>query len=386
MQSSHPCPHCDRMLGVSEIEAATDGGRPRPSDPDDAPDLEISEAIDLFITRNRPDWKGETARTYRKSLATFEEFAEDEGLETIDDFELWRVGKFTDWLIRQDFARATVQSKQKQARRWLKWLSAQGYVPMGTHMAIETLQLDDKEQTSSAIMRPDTIRKFLEFYRGSTKWYGKRRHALLELIGHTGARRSCIRCLDFEDYDSDERTLKFINRPETGTRLKAGDTHERKVILSDVPNEVLREYVERERFDVHDDHGRRPLIASRVGRPAKSTLTNWLYRATIPCVMRECPHGRRRRNCPWTSQTEASKCPSSISPHPIRRGSITWQQNIGRSIEDVADRAATTPDVIRRFYDRPDLDQDLRRRITQFDGIDLCEHSRPEDIRPEVDV
>lgn len=360
--------------------------RPRPHGDRDAPDLEIADAVDLFITRNRPDWKGETARTYRKSLDTFETYAEAADLDTISDLEMWKVGQYTDWLIQQDYARVTVQSKQKQARRWLKWLESQGLLRIGTHLAIEPLQLEDSEQTSSDILRPESLRDFLHYYRESMRWRSTRRHALLEVIGHTGARRSCIRSLDLEDYDPDARTLSFINRPETGTRLKRGDSHQRKVILSEAPNQVLHEFVERERYDKHDDHGRRPLFASSRGRPTKASITKWLYQATLPCIFRECPHNRERHTCEWTQQTEASKCPSSTSPHPIRRGSITWQLNIGRSIQDVADRAATTPDVIRRYYDRPDLDEALRRRITDFDGIDLCEHTDPSDINEELDL
>lgn len=352
--------------------------------PGNAPDLSIREATETFIRRNRPNWKGETARTYRKALDTFEDFAEEEGLEIVGDLDLWRVGQYTDWLLDTDYARVTIQSKQKQARRWLKWLESQGYIEVGTHLAIEPLKLDDKEQTSSDILRPETLREFLGYYRDSMKWRATRRHALLELIGHTGARRSCARSLDVDDYDPEARTLAFYNRPESGTRLKRGDAHQRKVVLSETPNDVLHEYVIRDRHDVHDDSGRRPLFPSARGRPTKSTITNWLYEATVPCIFRTCPHSRERHTCPWTKQTHASKCPSSTSPHPVRRGSITWQLNIGRSVQDVADRAATTPDVIRRYYDQPDLDAELRRRITEFDGIDVCQHQDPTDIDEEV--
>lgn len=95
---------------------------------EDAPDLELGEAIDRFIARNRPNWKGQTERSYRKSLDTFEIFAEDAELETLADLTLWEVGQYTDWLLEQEYAQATVASKQKQARRWLKWLESQGYL------------------------------------------------------------------------------------------------------------------------------------------------------------------------------------------------------------------------------------------------------------------
>ncbi|WP_202935157.1 tyrosine-type recombinase/integrase [Halorussus amylolyticus] len=357
----------------------------RPPNGRDPPDLDISEATALFITRNKPDWKGETERSYRKSFDTFEAFADEEGLETVSDLEMWKVGQYSDYLVAKDYARATVQSKQKQARTWLKWLESQGFIQIGTHLAIEPLKLDDSEQTSSDILRPETLRAFLAYYRDSVKWRATRRHALLEIIGHTGARRSCIRALDLEDYDPEARTLSFINRPETGTRLKRGDSHQRKVILSEAPNQVLHEYVQRERYEKHDGNGRQPLFSSTRGRPAKSTITNWLYQATLPCIMQECPHSRERHTCEWTTQTKTSQCPSSTSPHPVRRGSITWQLNIGRSRQDVADRAATTPDVIRRYYDQPDLEEELRRRITDFDGIDICDHLDPSDFEEEID-
>jgi site-specific recombinase XerD len=181
---------------------------PHPSRPSDAPDVPIAEAINLFITRNRPNWKGQTERTYRKSMATFEEFAEAYDLDTTDDFELWRLGQYTDFLLAKDYASVTVQSKQKQVRRWLKWLESQGYVDVGTHLAIEPLKLGDSEQTSDDILRSETFRELLSNYRQSKRHRATRRHALLELIGHTGARRSCIRGLDVDDYDPESRTLK----------------------------------------------------------------------------------------------------------------------------------------------------------------------------------
>ncbi len=347
---------------------------------DEPPDFTIEEAVDFYIHRNRPNWHGETARTYRKSLATFEDYADDADIDTLDDVNLWTAGQYTDWLLDADYARATIQSKQRQARTWLKWIESQGLLEIGTHLAIEPLRLDDSEQTSSDILTPDSLREYLAFYREDAQWRATRRHAILEVIGHIGARRSCVRALDIEDHDPEARTLTFRNRPETDTRLKRGDSHERKVILSPEPNAVLAEYIEGNRHPTHDDHGRRPLFSSIRGRPVKSTITGWVYQATTPCIMQACPHNRRRYHCEWTEQRHASKCPSTKSPHPARRGSITWQLNIGRSRDDVAERAATTPDVIRRYYDQPDLDEGLRRRITDFDGIDLCKHRDPTDI------
>ncbi len=347
-----------------------------------APDLSIAEAIDRFIARNRPNWKGETERTYRKSLDTFEEYAEDEGLEVLSDLERWELGYFTDWLLshERDYARVTVQSKQKQARRWVKWLESQGYVDIGLHLAIEPIRLEDKEQTSEDILRQSEIAELLETYRETPRYRATRNHAMLEIVAHVGARRSGLVALDVEDWEPESRKLTFLNRPDQDTRLKNGDNHERKVILSETPAEVITEYLNKNRLRKNDDYGRQPLLSSRQGRPTRSTVTNWMYLATQPCLKQSCPHSKNRHHCEWLTQTKASQCPSSKSPHPARRGSITWQLNLGRDPVDVAARAATTPQVIRRYYDRPDLDAELRRRITEFDNIDICEHSDPTDV------
>lgn len=351
----------------------------------DAPDLKIEESTSRFIGRKRPNWNGSTPRTYRKDLDTFEAWAEENDVETVSDLNLWLVGTYTDWLLAHDYSKATVQSKQKKARRWIKWMESQGLVEKGLHLAIETLKLTDEEQSSSDILPPVQLREILEYYRDSPQWRGTRRHALLEVVAHTGARRIGLRALDLDDWDPEERTLTFVDRDEQGSRLKEGKTHQRKVVLSETPAEILEEYIARDRYEKHDNMGRQPLFTSRQGRPDRSTLTNWLYRATIPCIRKECPHGRKRHTCEWTQQTKASRCPSSFSPHPIRRGSITWQLNIGKSIEDVANRAGTTPPVIRRYYDKPDLDNDLRRRVDDFNSIDICEHQNPDDIEKELD-
>lgn len=356
--------------------------RPEREDP---PDLEIGEAIEKFITRNRTGWKGETERTYRKGLATFENYAVEAEIETLSDMERWNIGAYSDYLLGLNYAKITVQDKEKNARLWIKWLGSQGFVDKGLYTAIKPLELDDKEQTSSDMLKPEEIREFIVYYRQAPKWRGSRRHALLEVIGHVAPRRGGIRALDVRDWDSESRTLTFRNRPETDTRLKKGDQHERKVVLAPEPSQILDEYVKQDRIQKHDKHGRSPLFTSRQGRPTKSTITNWIYQATLPCIKERCPHSKERHKCEFvTKQTISSKCPSSSSPHPIRRGSITWQLNLGRDPPDVAERAGTTPRVLKRYYDRPDLDAALRRRVTDFDGIDITEHSDPSDIDDEL--
>ena len=88
-------------------------------------------------------------------------------------------------------------------------------------------------------------------------------------------------------------------------------------------------------------------------------------------------------NCEYVPRDSASRCPSTRSPHAIRRGSITWQRNLGFDEETVASRAAATPSVIRRYYDDPDYEDELARRRDETERIDIENHLHPEDLENE---
>lgn len=352
----------------------------RPAKPGESPDLQIPEAVELFIRRKRPEWKGSSERAYRRDLGDFEDYAAEREIETTDDLTRWNIGGFTDYLLAQDYARVTVAGRQKKAKTWLKFLESQGILSLGMHLAIDTLSLDEREETSDEKLAPGDARTLLAFYRDSNVWRATRRHAILEVFWHVGCRLSGLRALDLRDYDSETGDLRFRNRPETGTRLKRGQQHERNATLSETPNEILSRYVSYERSDVRDEHGRKPLFPSREGRASDSGIRAWMYLGTQPCVAQECPHGKERETCEYVSRDAASKCPSSRPPHPIRRGSITWQRNIGFDEDTVASRAASTPEVIRRFYDDPGYDAELERRRDETEKIDIAEHMHPTDL------
>jgi len=346
----------------------------------DTPDLTIPEAIALYVRRKKTDWKGETKRTYERDLGIFEDYAAERELETLDDLTRWNVGGFTDYLLEQDYARVTITGRQRSAKTWLKYLESQGLVPLGIHLAIETLKLDEDEETSDQQLAPEDARTLLQFYRNSAEWRGTRRHAVLEIFWHIGCRSKGLQALDLDDYDRDTGDLRFRNRPETDTRLKRGKSHERNVTLSDTPREILNLYIARERSDKRDDHGRKPLFPTRQGRPVRATVRGWMYQATQPCMAGECPHGKRRPNCEYVPRNHASKCPSTRPPHAIRRGSITWQRNLGFDADTVASRVAATPQVIRRYYDDPDYDDELERRREETQDIDIEDHLHPTDL------
>jgi hypothetical protein len=162
------------------------------------------------------------------------------------------------------------------------------------------------------------------------------------------------------------------HRPETGTPLKNNSRGERPIALPATVLEVVDEHVRENRYDVVDDHGRAPLLASTQGRPGTNTMRAWSYLATEPCVHGPCPHDRERGSCEFVDYTHASKCPSSRSPHQIRRGSITWQLDLGIPPAVVAERVNASTDIIKLHYDAASPRERMERRRRPFiDNLEI---------------
>jgi hypothetical protein len=106
----------------------------------------------------------------------------------------------------------------------------------------------------------------------------------------------------------------------------------------------------------------------------------WSYLATEPCLHSPCPHDRERASCEYVNYTHASKCPSSRSPHQIRRGSITWQLDLGIPPAVVAERVNASTDVIKLHYDAASPRERMERRRRPFiDNLDIDDDPNTDD-------
>jgi integrase len=200
--------------------------------------------------------------------------------------------------------------------------------------------------------------------------YASKRHALLSVLWSTGCRMGGAHSLDVSDFDAEERSLAFRHRPEEGTRLKNKQSGERLCALSTDVCNVLEDYIKVNRHDVTDDHGREPLFTTRGGRMHKSNIREMVYAATRPCAYgRECPHDRDPDSCEATAYTRASKCPSSVSPHDIRRGALTHLLKSDVPKEVVSDRANVGQDVLDKHYNRMTEEEKMEQRREYLDQL-----------------
>ena len=97
----------------------------------------------------------------------------------------------------------------------------------------------------------------------------------------------------------------------------------------------------------------RPTVHEQI-RPSSEVHTpRQIYQISRPCEYTgECPHDREIATCEAMDRNKASKCPSSVSPYAIRRGSIT--QHLFEDVPEkvVSDRLNVSLDVLAKHYDR----------------------------------
>lgn len=338
-------------------------------------DLSPREAAERFLSRRSQRQAAETVRSYRHRLERFVEWCDEhDDIETMRDVGGWEIDEYRHWRESDGIAPSTVKGVMVALAQLLQFCERIEVVEGGVSKKVEIPKLTKDEETSDEMLEAERAREHLEFFRDSTRYYGRPWHAFLELAWHSGCRLGGLRGLDLRDFDAERGTIHFRHRPQESTPLKNADEGERIVGINDHVVDALSTYVARERSDKRDEFGREPLFCARQGRPSLTTIRAWSYQATQPCLLRECPHGRSRHSCEWTTRSQSSKCPSSRSPHAIRTGSVTWMLNeTDGDIEWVARRVNAKPATIRRYYDKATVEEAFQQRQQKHTNLDINE-------------
>lgn len=349
----------------------------------DPSEIDVDEAVKMWLEDGRAGkgWTDETLRDYNSNIRRFLLWCANEQVEEVGeltpwDIELFRQERQTDTNRKDEpISPSTIRSSMMTLKQFVDYLVRIGAVEdeVGDAAAEAVPTLSKEDATSDEMLETEKALALINENRTNVAMRARPRHAVLELLWHVGCRLSGIRALDLGDYSSEDRTLSFVNRPDSGTRLKRGSDGERTVLISQEVCDVLDEYIARERFDKRDEYGRDPLFSFNQARPVTGTFRGKAYLSTQPCEYRDCPHDRRPGDCEYRERTHASKCPSSRSPHPIRTGSITWHRDIGVPLEECATRVNATPDTIQKYYDKADNDQELERRRPYTENLDITD-------------
>lgn len=238
-------------------------------------------------------------------------------------------------------------------RVFIEWCETIDAVQHGLFKKIKLPVIPDGgnvRETTLTTDRANEILDYLEIYE-----YATVKHVTWLVLVVTGMRMGGTHGLDVDDYrrEDEHPHIKLVHRPDTDTPLRNGRKGERPVSITTDACDLFDDYLENRRPDVTDEHGREPLLTSQQGRIPKSTIRKYVYKWSRPCAVgAACPHARDLDECDAANDLDqASKCPSSVTPHSIRRGYITRLLKAGISVEIVSDRCNVSPVVIDEHYD-----------------------------------
>lgn len=346
--------------------------------------LAPDEAIRMYLSERESELRSTSLRSHHSALKFLARWCSEEAdLQNLNELTGRHLHQYRIWRREvaptktDTLAKHTEHSQQKIIRQFVKFCEQLDGVQPGLHTRVRIPKIPEDEVARSAVLDPERANEILDWLEQFS--YATREHVTWVLLTHTGARISVVHGLDTDDYvgNDDQPHLKVRHRPQTGTQLKTGKKGERLIALDSSACRVIEDYLDHHREDVEDGFGRTPLITTRYGRVSKNTIRKYVYKLTRPCFLGQpCPHGRDVEDCEATEAVAASKCPSSRSPHTIRRGYITHQLATDVEPSYVAGRCDVTEEVLSTHYDvRSQRQQmEVRRRALRQARDDFADY------------
>lgn len=313
----------------------------------------------LYLESRSDELADRSLELHEKHITSFATWCASNGIDNMNDVTARSVHEYR-LAIRDGFAQSTLSIYLSTVRQFVRFCESVDAVHDGV---AEKIVLPDRDRTArSETLEADEATAILTYLR--KYHYGSRTHALMALLWHTGIRTGTVYALDVGDLQQERERLRIRHRPKTETPLKNGNNAERYIALSTEVSEILSDYVSENRHDVTDEYEREPLFTSKRGRPSKNTIRRNIYAATRPCATgRGCPHNKDPATCKAAERTNAaSKCPSTVSGHPVRRGSITHhlRQDVPEKV--VSDRMNVSQSILERHYDQRTEDEKTEQR------------------------
>ncbi|WP_158855747.1 site-specific integrase [Halorhabdus sp. CUG00001] len=315
------------------------------------------EAVELYLDHRETELSEKSLENQMYRLRSFVEWCDAEGIDNLNDltgrdlhqFRVWRANGESDRY--DEVSTVTLVGILQTLRKFLEFCASVDAVEQGLRERVLIPDVDPEDESSDEKLPADQAKDLLRYL--DRFQYASRDHVIIAILWHTGIRLGSLRAFDLDDFDPEGRYLQLRHRPETGTPLKNGTAAERKIAVGEHYAQVISDYIRHHRHDVVESSGREPLISSRQGRLTEAPIRLTLYRWTRPCMISDCPHDKQPESCDWMrDNAKASRCPSSRSPHGVRRGAITQHLRDGVPEEVVTDRMNVSSDVLDQHYDQ----------------------------------
>lgn len=336
---------------------------------DELEPIHPQEAVEWYLKDRSSEVSENTIQAHEYRLNHFVRWCGEQEIENMNDVSGRDLQQYRLWRREDgDLNNVTMVTQLSTLRVFIRWCENIDAVADGVHDKIMLPSLSRNEDRREVMLAPEDAKKLIEYLRRFE--FATRTHVLVEVMWHTGLRIGAAHSLDISDYDPDEQFIEINHRPERGTRLKNKREGGRFASLSGGVCDVLDAYIQYNRIDSTDEFDREPLFTTKAGRPNKSTLRDLIYRITRPCEYTgECPHDREIQSCEALESYKASKCPSSVSPHAIRRGAITHHLSKDVPEKVVSDRMNIGLDVLEKHYDQRTESEKAEQRRDYLDEL-----------------
>lgn len=319
-------------------------------------------ALDLYLADRETELSQATLYSHRSRIGHFIRWCDKQEIEDLNDLSGRDLHRYRLWRRNEgELAPTSEKTQMDTLRVFIRWLEAIDGVSEDLSTKVQSPALDANDNVRDVMLEDNRVEEILDYLAKFE--YATIEHVCIELLWHTMMRVGALRALDVRDYNAKDQYLSILHRPETNTPIKNKEDGERLVALSGDICNLLDDWLENKRPDVTDEYDRSPLIATAQGRAHTTTLRSYVYAWTRPCKYETgCPHDRSLDECPARNWDKASQCPSSVSPHAIRRGSITNSLNKEVPEKVVSDRADVNPTVIDKHYDKRTKREKMERR------------------------
>ena len=325
-----------------------------------------AEAVEWYLSARSSDLSKKSLQNQQYRLSQFVKFCEEQGIDDMTVFTSRDIQRYRMWRSK-DVKPVTLNGELQTFRVFLGFCAKIDAVEQGMREKVHIPNLDPADEARSRYLsteRAEELIEYLERFR-----FASREHVIIVLLWHTGMRLGSLRSLDVGDFDAEAQCLDLRHRPEKGTGLKNKARAERSIAVGDHYCGVLQAYIKHNRHNVTDDYGRRPLITSQHGRFSDGGVRETVYRLTQPCEFGECPHDEDPQTCEYRQHSQRAGCPSSHSPHDIRRGAITRQLREGIPPEVVTDRSDVSKEILDKHYDERSQREKMEIRREFLEGI-----------------
>lgn len=330
------------------------------TDPNDLEPLDPETGVDLYLDHKATNCTKSTVQNHRYRTKPFLEWCNKQGIDNLNDLSGRDIQEYRLWRSNQgDINALTLRMQMSTLRVFLKWAGSMEAVPEDLYTKVMVPRVERGERHRDEMLGAEDAKEILQYL--STYEYASKEHLLLALLWETGIRIGAANSIDLEDIDFEGQCIDLVHRPDQGTTLKNGKSGERLVAITSDLTEMIEDYVGIKRWDVTDEEDREPLLTTRQGRMCRGTMRRIVYRITAPCYLDD--------TCPDCRAEYDEKCGEAVSPHAIRRGSITHFLSKDVPVEVVSDRTNVSRKVLDEHYDRRTEEMKLEQRRGYLDSI-----------------